>query len=322
MKRVFITGIAGFIGFHLALALRRRGDCVIGCDNFNPYYDPLLKKKRAQLLSDEGITVLPCDINDTLDLPEISHFVHLAAQAGVRYAATHPQSYVRSNLDGFASVLELLRKHEGVPLLYASSSSVYGLNEKIPFSETDPTERPASFYGATKKANEMMAHAYHHLYQIPCTALRFFTVYGPWGRPDMAYYSFTKAILEGRTIPIFGDGSLQRDFTYIDDIIHGTLAALDLSAPFEVFNLGSHRPHSILDLIRTLERLLNKKAHLDFQPLPRTEVATTFADISKSQTRLNFHPLTPLEEGLARFVQWYPSYEKDAALPQPISHTA
>jgi UDP-glucuronate 4-epimerase len=328
MKRVFVTGIAGFIGFHVALALRRRGDFVIGCDDFNPYYDPLLKKRRAQLLHDEGITVLTCDINDSPSLHEvlkahaISHFVHLAAQAGVRHATTHPESYVHSNLDGFASILELLRKHEGMPFIYASSSSVYGLNEKIPFSERDPTERPASFYGATKKANEMMAHAYYHLYRIPCTALRFFTVYGPWGRPDMAYYSFTKAILEGRSIPVFGDGSLRRDFTYIDDIIQGTVAALDLSASCEVFNLGGHQPHSILDLIRILEQLLNAKARIEFQPLPRTEVMMTFADISKSQACLNFQPLTPLEEGLARFVQWYQFYEKDAALLQPVSRAA
>lgn len=315
MKRIFITGIAGFIGFHLALALHRRGDFVIGCDNFNAYYDPLLKEKRRELLAAQGINVMRSDIIDTpilhqaLEIHQISHFVHLAAQAGVRHAIKHPESYVESNLRGFTSILELLRKFPGMPLIYASSSSVYGLNEKVPFSESDSTDKPASFYAATKKANEMMAHAYHHLYQIPSTALRFFTVYGPWGRPDMAYYSFTKAILQGEPIAVFGDGQLERDFTYIDDIIQGTLAAIDLGAACEVFNLGGHKPHSILKLIHTLENLLGKEAKIAYHPLPRTEVLTTFADITKSRAQLNFQPATSLEEGLTHFINWY---EKNA----------
>jgi UDP-glucuronate 4-epimerase len=315
MKRIFITGIAGFIGFHLALALKRRGDFVMGCDNFNPYYDPLLKRKRAHLLQDQGVNVLENDITDTaplqvaLDAYNISHFVHLAAQAGVRHAIKHPQSYVHSNLDGFAKVLELVRQHEGMPFIYASSSSVYGLNAKIPFSESDSTDQPASFYGATKKSNEMIAHAYHHLYKIPSTGLRFFTVYGPWGRPDMAYFSFTKAILEGLPIPVFGDGQMRRDFTYIDDIVQGAISAIDLGSSFEIFNLGNNNPHSVLELILLLEKLLGKKAKLAFQPAPQGEVPMTYADISKSKAILKFQPMTALENGLVQFVEWYQNFK-------------
>src|SRR5579862_415254 len=310
-KHIFITGIAGFIGFHVALALKKRGDLVVGCDNFNPYYDPALKRKRADLLQNAGVEVCASDISDTPFLQKvmqthaISHFVHLAAQAGVRYAMKHPEMYVHSKRNGFVKVLEMLRHHEGIPLIYASSSSVYGLNAKIPFSETDTTDQPASFYGATKKSNEMITHAYHHLYNIPCTALRFFTAYGPWGRPDMAYFSFAQAIRAGKPIPIFGDGSMCRDFTYIDDIVQGTLSAIDLSASFEIFNLGNNHPHSILEMVHILESALGKKAIMEFHPAPRGEVPATYADISKSQSLLGFQPKTSLEEGLAQFVNWY-----------------
>ncbi len=316
MKRIFITGIAGFIGFHLARALKKRGDHVIGCDHFNTYYNPLLKKKRAELLQMEGIEVLPCDIADSTLLEEvlrreaISDFVHLAAQAGVRYAVTHPESYVHSNLYGFTRILELVRRFEGISLIYASSSSVYGLNAKVPFSESDTTDRPANFYGATKKANEMMAHAYHHLYHIPCTGLRFFTVYGPWGRPDMAYYSFAKAIEEARPITVYGDGAMRRDFTYIDDIIKGAVAAIDLRSGCEIFNLGNHKPKSVLELIAILEKILGKKAEIRFEAASRGEVDTTFADIRKSEQLLKFQPTTTLEEGLARFVDWFQVHSK------------
>lgn len=310
MKRIFVTGIAGFIGFHLALALKQRGDFVIGCDNFNAYYDPLLKKKRADLLKEVGVTVFDNDIMQTdcisasLNAEKISHFVHLAAQAGVRHAMTHPESYVHSNINGFVSILEMLRRCP-MPLIYASSSSVYGLNAKVPFVETDTTDQPASFYGATKKSNEMIAHAYHHLYQIPITGLRFFTVYGPWGRPDMAYFSFAKAICEGTPIPLFGDGSMRRDFTYIDDIVQGIIAAIDLGAEMEIFNLGNNRPQSVLEMIAILEKLLGKKADIAYQPAPRGEVQTTYADIEKSQRSLGFKPSTSLEKGLERFIEWY-----------------
>ena len=311
IKRVFITGISGFIGFHLALALKDRGDFVIGCDNFNSYYDPELKKKRAALLTKKGVVVEDKDITDSFFLQTalsshaISHCVHLAAQAGVRYALKHPESYVHSNLSGFATLLEVLRHQTGISLIYASSSSVYGLNTKIPFAESDTTDQPASFYGATKKSNEMMAHAYHHLYKIPCTALRFFTVYGPWGRPDMAYFTFAKAILEDKPITVFGKGEMRRDFTYIDDIVQGILSAIDLNAACEIFNLGNNKPYTILEFITILERLLNKRATILFHSTPLTEVPATYADITKSRAFLGFQPKTSLEEGLAKFVAWY-----------------
>ncbi|MES2121686.1 MAG: NAD-dependent epimerase/dehydratase family protein [Chlamydiota bacterium] len=311
MKRIFITGISGFIGMHLALALKQRGDEVIGCDNFNSYYDVRLKHAREKILQAAGIPTLSCDIADkaliekTLDAYGITHFVHLAAQAGVRYSLTHPDAYVHSNLHGFVQVLEALRSRPHIPLTYASSSSVYGLNTKIPFSETDPTDRAASFYGATKKSNELIAGAYHNIYGIPVTGLRFFTVYGPYGRPDMAYYSFTKAILEGTTIQVFGEGNLQRDFTYIEDIVEGTIAAIDLESSCEIFNLGNNRPHSVNHLIATLENLLGKKAQIQFSPAPAGDVPITYADISKSQKILSFSPRTPLEQGLQKFTDWY-----------------
>ncbi|HEY5260224.1 MAG TPA: NAD-dependent epimerase/dehydratase family protein, partial [Rhabdochlamydiaceae bacterium] len=231
---IFITGIAGFIGFHVAEALRRRGDTVVGCDNFNSYYDPKLKRDRAALLEKQGVKIIEMDICDGPLLEKhvrenkITHFLHLAAQAGVRHSIKHPEDYVASNLEGFVQVIEVIRRHPKIPFIYASSSSVYGLNKKIPFSESDPTDMPTSLYGATKKSNELVAHAYHHMYGISVTGLRFFTVYGPWGRPDMAYFSFTDNILKGKPLQIFNEGKMKRDFTYIDDIVAGTLAAIDL----------------------------------------------------------------------------------------------
>lgn len=314
MKRIFITGIAGFIGFHLALALKKRGDAVFGCDNFNAYYDPELKMQRAEILASQGISVTNCDIADRssienlLSTHSITHFVHLAAQAGVRYSMTNPGSYVHSNLDGFTQILEALRRFPAIKLTYASSSSVYGLNTKTPFSETDPVEKPASFYGATKRSNELIAHAYHHTHGLSCTGLRFFTAYGPWGRPDMAYFSFSKAILEEEPITIFGEGKLLRDFTYIDDIVQGTIAAIDLGAACEIFNLGNHCPVSVLELVSTLESLLGKKAQLNYAPVPPGDVPATFADITKSKNILGFEPKTSLQEGLQHFTQWYQEY--------------
>ena len=314
MKRIFITGIAGFIGFHLALSLKKRGDFVIGCDNFNSYYDPALKQERARLLSEAGISVISCDIIDKnrieteLKNNSISHFVHLAAQAGVRYSLKAPETYVHSNLNGFVQILEALRQFPKIKLTYASSSSVYGLNTKVPFAESDPVENPASFYGATKRANELIAHSYHHIHGIACTGLRFFTAYGPWGRPDMAYYSFSKAILDDEPIPVFGEGKLLRDFTYIDDIVKGTIAAIDLGASCELFNLGNNTPVSVLDLISTLEMHLGKKAKISFQSTPPGDVPITYADISKSRKVLRFAPKTSLKEGLKHFADWYAEY--------------
>lgn len=309
-KRIFISGIAGFIGFHLSLMLKQRGDDVFGCDNFNSYYDPSLKQERARLLSAAGIPVLDCDIVDKERLKTelknfaISHFVHLAAQAGVRHSLKHPESYVHSNLNGFVQILEALRDFPQIKLVYASSSSVYGLNAKIPFSETDPVEQPTSFYGATKRCNELIAHAYHHLHGISCTGLRFFTAYGPWGRPDMAYFSFSKAILNGEVISVFGEGKLMRDFTYIDDVVQGTVAAIDHGAASEIFNLGNNSPVSVMELISILESHLGKKAKIAFQPMPLGEVPITYADITKSQKILGFKPKTSLREGLKIFTDW------------------
>lgn len=315
MKRILVTGAAGFIGFHVALRLRNRGDFVVGVDNFNSYYDPSLKQERYQLLKQAGVEIVRADICDCallkslIESHQITHFLHLAAQAGVRYSMKQPQDYVTANLQGFVSVLEACRSFSEIKLIYASSSSVYGLNRSVPFQIEDRTESPTNLYGATKIANESMAHAYHHLYGISVTALRYFTVYGPWGRPDMAYYRFTKDILEGRSIPVFNYGKMKRDFTYIDDITAGTLAAIDLGAPYERFNLGGHRSTDLLSLIRLLEQAIGKPAILELLPPPPGEVMETYADITRSQKLLNFQPLVPLEEGIPRFVNWYKSYE-------------
>jgi UDP-glucuronate 4-epimerase len=312
---IFITGIAGFIGFHLAQYLHARGinkgDTIVGCDNFNSYYDPVLKRQRAERLAQLGIEVIQADIQDLPQLKaivqkfQITHVVHLAAQAGVRYSKQNPQVYADTNLNGFLQILELIRHYPSIPLVYASSSSVYGLNQKIPFAESDTTDAPSSLYGATKKANELMAHAYHHLYGISVTGLRFFTVYGPWGRPDMAYYSFTDAILQNKPLQIYNKGEMQRDFTYIDDIIQGTVAAIDRSSPCEIFNLGNHQPESVLKLVHLLEHKLGKKAQLNLLPQELGEVPTTYADTTKSQLMLGFHPKTTLDQGLDLFLEWY-----------------
>jgi UDP-glucuronate 4-epimerase len=308
MKRVLVTGAAGFIGFHVSAALQKRGDFVIGLDCFNAYYDVGLKRARASCL---GVEIVEADICDTqrlktlLQQHKITHIVHLAAQAGVRHSLTHPQDYVASNLEGFVSVLEAAVSCPGVRLTYASSSSVYGLNTKIPFSVEDPTDRPANLYGATKKANELMAHAYHHLYGLPVTGLRFFTVYGPWGRPDMAYYRFAEQIRKGQPIQVFNHGKMRRDFTYIDDIVDGVLAAIDLGAPCEVFNLGNNRPVELMTLIQLLEKALGQSAVCQMLPMQAGEVLETFADIDRSIERLSFCPKVSIEAGIQRFIEWY-----------------
>ncbi len=314
MKRIFITGAAGFIGFHLARVFKKRGDFCIGLDNFNSYYDPLIKKKRTQLLQAQGIEVISGDIcqKDLLKLlilkHGITHIVHLAAQAGVRHSISNPDDYVTSNLQGFVSILEILRLFPKIKLTYASSSSVYGLNQNIPFKVEDKTDLPANLYGATKKANEVMAHAYHHLYGISVTALRYFTAYGPWGRPDMAYYRFAEKICNSEPIQIFNSGNMKRDFTYIDDIVRGTIAAVDLGADCEIFNLGNNRPIELLYLIQLLEEALEKTAIKEMLPMQPGEVTETFADIEKSQKQLQFNPIVPLEEGILHFVDWFKQY--------------
>jgi UDP-glucuronate 4-epimerase len=314
MKRILITGAAGFIGFHLTKALKKRGDFCIGLDNFNNYYNPELKKNRASQLQKLDIEVITSDISDQQKIKQllldhgITHVVHLAAQAGVRHSLTHPDDYVSSNLQGFVSLLEALRLNSSIKLIYASSSSVYGTNKKIPFSTEDRTDHPTNLYGATKKANELIAHAYHHLYGIPVTALRFFTAYGPWGRPDMAYYRFAEQICKGEPIAVFNHGAMKRDFTYIDDIVRGTIAAIDLGAACEVFNLGNNRPVDLLYLIHLLEETLGKQAVKEMRPMQTGEVIETFADIEKSQKLLGFSPTVSIEEGISHFIDWFKQY--------------
>ncbi len=310
-RHIFITGASGFIGYHLACALHERGDSVCGYDNFNDYYSPQFKHKRADRLKALGIPIIEGDLADSallakaVDQHRTTHFVHLAAQAGVRYSLQAPEKYIDTNIHGFFQVVELLRQRPHIPLIYASSSSVYGSNKKIPFAIEDSTDYPESLYGATKKANEILGYAYHQMYGIPMTGLRFFTVYGPWGRPDMAYWTFTDAIIHGKTIDIYNQGNMQRDFTYINDIIQGTIAAIDRVKGYHLYNLGNHSPVSLLDFISILEKLLNKTVKKRFLPMQKGDVPTTFADIASSQRELGFFPTTSLEEGLSHFVAWF-----------------
>lgn len=313
-KRVLVTGAAGFIGYHLALYLKTRGDCVFGLDNFNAYYNPQLKKDRQKQLSLFGVDIFHADLRDRrfinrlLEEEKITHVIHLAAQAGVRHSLSQPDDYVSSNLEGFVSILEACKNIQGLKFIFASSSSVYGLNKKNPFRETDPTDHPANLYGATKKSNEVIAQAYHHLYGLSITALRYFTVYGPWGRPDMAYYRFTEQIVEGEPIQIFNEGHMRRDFTYIDDIVKGTAAAIDYGAANEIFNLGNHCPVDLLYMIELLEECLGKKAMRQMLPMQKGEVLETYADIEKGKQLLHFKPSTSLAKGLRSFVDWYLTY--------------
>ena len=313
-KQIFITGAAGFIGFHLAQKLHARGDCVIGYDNFNSYYTPELKRARAKILGDQGIELIEGDICDKKRLlnavsqHKTTHLVHLAAQAGVRYSLENPNAYIESNIQGFTEILEVCRAMPSVKLTYASSSSVYGLNTKVPFSEADPVEAQASLYGVTKRSNELMAKTYNHLYGISVTGLRFFTVYGPWGRPDMAYYSFTDKIVKGQPIDVYNHGKMLRDFTYIDDIVAGTVAAIDFGAECEIFNLGNHKPESLLDFITILEQAVGKTTEKNFKPMQPGDVISTYADIDHSHKLLGFVPTIPLTVGIPKFVEWYKKF--------------
>lgn len=317
MARYLVTGAAGFIGFHVARALLQRGDRVVGIDNLSAYYDVRLKEARLSLLEPrEGFSFQRADVADPAALARVfdggpfDAVCHLAAQAGVRYSLENPVAYGHANLMGFLHVLEACR-HRGIGnLVYASSSSVYGANEKVPFSEEDRVDRPVSLYAATKVANELMAHTYHHLYGLPVTGLRFFTVYGPWGRPDMALYSFTRQILSGRPIDVYNRGEMERDFTYVDDIAAGVLAALDRPLGDEVLNLGNHRPVRLEHFIGVLERALGVEAVRNLLPMQPGDVPRTFADISKSRRLLGWEPTTPIEEGIPRFVEWYREYHR------------
>lgn len=310
-KNVFITGAAGFIGFHLAKHLHAFGCHVVGYDNFNSYYNPQLKRQRSLELANIGVKVIEGDLCDQISLEQTvlkhktTHCVHLAAQAGVRYSLEQPRSYLKANVDGFLNVLEICRMHPAIKLIYASSSSVYGNNAHVPFSIDDRTDCQASLYGVTKKTNELMANTYSQLFGITAIGLRFFSVYGPWGRPDMAYYSFSDAIMAGRPIDIYNHGKMQRDFTYIDDIIEGVTATLDLEAKQALFNLGNHQPIALLELVELLEHHLGKKAVKNFLPMQPGDVVATYADISESQKQLNFKPKVSIEEGIRRFTEWY-----------------
>lgn len=320
---ILVTGAAGFIGSHLCRRLLDRGDEVVGIDDLNDYYDPALKEGRLDhLRSRNGFSFFKGDISEPEALLKavrgrrIVRVVHLAAQAGVRYSLENPRAYVRSNLSGHLEILELCRSLETVEhLVYASSSSVYGGNEKVPFSETDSVDHPVSLYAATKKADELMSHAYAHLYGIPQTGLRFFTVYGPWGRPDMAYWLFTEAMLKGQPIRVFNNGDMWRDFTYVDDIVSGTMAALDHApagdgVPHRVYNIGHNKPERLGTFIDMLEDILGVKAIRRYEPMQPGDVPQTFADISAIERDLGFVPKVGLREGLTLFADWYRGYYK------------
>ena len=310
-----VTGAGGFIGFHLAKSLLDDGYEVLGIDNLNEYYDPKLKHARLdQLTPYKNFTFEKIDIADRKSLTKAftdfkpNKVVNLAAQAGVRYSLENPHAYVQSNVVGFMNILECCRHNDVEGLIYASSSSVYGGNTKIPFSVGDRVDNPISIYAATKKSNELMAYTYSHLYGLRTTGLRYFTVYGPWGRPDMAYYLFTDKIANDEPIPVFNHGKMQRDFTYIDDIISGTRSAIDNNYKCKIFNLGNHKSEELMDVVHLIEENLGKKAVIDFQPMQPGDVPESFADIEESIEMLGYKPTTNVDVGIKKFVEWYKGY--------------
>jgi UDP-glucuronate 4-epimerase len=339
MARFLVTGAAGFIGFHVCKRLLARGDEVVGIDNLNSYYDIRLKHARlAQLTTQPGFTFQVLDLSDKLGMEQLfaslqfNGVVNLAAQAGVRYSITHPHAYIESNVVGFLNVLEGCR-HARVPhLVYASSSSVYGANTTLPFSVHDNVDHPISLYAATKKANELMAHTYSHLYGLPTTGLRFFTVYGPWGRPDMAMFLFARAILDGKPIDVFNHGRMRRDFTYVDDVVEGVVRVLDQpaapnvewsgaapdsatsSAPYRVFNIGNHTPVELTDLIRLLERELGRTTTWTMRDMQPGDVPATYADVADLWEAVGFRPATSIEDGVRNFVSWFREYAERGVL--------
>ena len=330
---ILVTGAAGFIGYHVSKRLLERGDRVVGLDNLNAYYDPLLKEARLkQLQSHSEFRFVQVDVADSDSMDRVfkehrvRRVVHLAAQAGVRYSVTNPFAYIDSNILGFANVLECCRHNKVEHLVYASTSSVYGAHTHQPFSEHEAVTHPVSLYAATKIANEMMAHSYAHLYRLPSTGLRFFTVYGPWGRPDMALFKFTRGILASEPIPVYNEGRMVRDFTYIDDIVEGVVRILDVTAapdpqwnsdrpdpatsnaPYRIYNIGNNRPVELLHFISALEKSLGRKAKLDLLPMQPGDVPSTMADVSDLEKATGFRPKTTIEEGITAFVKWYREY--------------
>ncbi|MCH7732561.1 MAG: NAD-dependent epimerase/dehydratase family protein [Candidatus Marinimicrobia bacterium] len=317
IERILVTGSAGFIGFHLSKSLLDDGYEVLGIDNLNDYYDPKLKWARLDILKKYSrFTFQKIDIADREALTQSfqsfdpQKVVNLAAQAGVRYSIENPYAYMNSNLVGFLNILELCRHNDVEGLIYASSSSVYGGNEKIPFSVEDRVDKPIALYGATKRANELMAYSYSHLYGLHTTGLRYFTVYGPWGRPDMAYYLFTEKISKGEPIQVFNHGNMRRDFTYIDDIIAGTRVAIDMNYRCEIFNLGNHKSEHLMDMIALIEKELRRKAKIDFQPIQPGDVRESYADIKHSHEKLGYTPITSIEIGIPKLIEWYKEYKK------------
>jgi UDP-glucuronate 4-epimerase len=330
---ILVTGAAGFIGFHVARRLLDRGERVLGIDNLNPYYDPKLKEARlAQLQKSRAFTFVHADVADADTVQDLfgeyqpQRVVHLAAQAGVRYSIENPYAYIESNILGFQNILEGCRHDKVEHLVYASTSSVYGAHTQQPFSEHQAVDHPVSLYAATKIANEMMAHSYAHLYRLPATGLRFFTVYGPWGRPDMALFKFTRGILAGEPIPVYNRGQMIRDFTYVDDVVEGVVRILDVipapnpdwnsdhpdpatsNAPYRIYNIGNNRPVELLSYIAVLEKCLGKKAQLNLLPMQPGDVVSTMADVSDLERATGFRPQTTVEEGIAKFVKWYREY--------------
>ena len=332
--KVLVTGAAGFIGFHLSRRLISEGTAVIGIDNMNDYYDVALKESRADILSTQkgsfsfiGMDIADADaVNSLFEKEHFTHVIHLAAQAGVRYSITNPSAYVSSNLVGFMNILEACRTYKPDHLVYASSSSVYGMNTVMPYSVHHNVDHPVSLYAATKKSNELLAHSYSHLYNLPTTGLRFFTVYGPWGRPDMAYFKFADAIMKGEPIDVYNNGNMQRDFTYIDDIVDGIIrvaskcphadkewdaASADpgtSSAPYRIYNIGNNNPIKLSDFINTLETHLGKKAIINYLPIQPGDVLATYADVEDIRRDTGYSPSTNVDEGIKRFVKWFKEY--------------
>ena len=318
--KILLTGAAGFIGMHTAKRLLARGDEVVGLDNLNDYYDVNLKKNRLlKLTESKNFRFVKIDLTDETNIKKLfedekfNAVVHLAAQAGVRYSLTHPQAYISSNVAGFCNILEACHCYPIEHLVYASSSSVYGGNTKLPFAEDDSVDHPVSLYAVTKKTNELMAHTYSHLYQLPTTGLRFFTVYGPWGRPDMALSLFTQAILNGEPIRVYNYGRMRRDFTYVDDIVEGVLRVLDRppsteSTPYKIFNIGNNKPVELLDFISCLEEALGKRASKEFLPLQDGDVPETYADTQALNQWVGYVPTTEITQGIGKYVDWYRSY--------------